>query len=45
MKQIKVYIGFAVVIIALIVSLFLIVKDKNKVEKKWKAAVENVKFY
>lgn len=45
MKQIKVYIGFAVVIIALIVSLFLIAKDKNKVGEKWKAAVENVKSY
>lgn len=45
MKQIKVYIGFAVVIMALMVSLFLIVKDKNEVEEKWKAAVENVKSY
>lgn len=45
MKQIKVYIGFAVAMIALTVSLFLIVRDKNEVEEKWKAAVENVKSY
>ena len=45
MKQIKIYIGFTVVIVALIIALFLVVKDKGKVEEKWKAAVENVKSY
>lgn len=46
MKQVKIYIGFAVVIIiALAVSLFLVVKDRRDIEDKWKAAVENVKSY
>lgn len=45
MKQVKVYIGFAVVIIALVISLFLVAKGKRDIEDKWKAAVENVKSY
>lgn len=45
MKQVKIYIGFAVIIIALGISLFLVVKNKGEIEEKWKAAVENVKSY
>lgn len=45
MKQVRIYLGFAVIMAALIISLFLVVKDKKKVEGKWKDAVENVKSY
>lgn len=45
MKQIKTYIGIAIVIIALLIPLILTINSKKKVEEKWKDAVENVKSY
>lgn len=47
MGQIKkyIYIGIAVLIAGLSLSLWNVTKEKDKIEKKWNTAMENVKSY
>lgn len=47
MAQIKkyIYIGIAVLIAWLSISLWTVIKEKDRLEKEWKNNVENVKSY